>query len=232
MENTDTDVVDAMIDASLPHVAFDGWSEATFRAAMEDSGTDPVVAEMHFPKRGVDLALAFHRRGDRLMTEALQQRDLTSLRIRERIIEAVKIRLEVTGDREVVRRGTTLFSLPQNAPLGAQAIWGTCDAIWTALGDTSRDGNWYTKRATLAGVYSATVLYWLGDDSPDQVDTWAFLDRRIEDVMRIEKMKAKVRENPVLRTVFAGPTWVMSQIKAPSRASEGNVPGAWGNRVD
>ncbi len=229
MENADTAVIEAMIDASLPHVAFDGWSEATFRAAIRDSATDPITAEMHFPRRGVDLALAFHRRGDRLMIEELKRRDLASLRVRERIIEAVKIRLQVTGDRESVRRGTTLFSLPQNAPLGAQAIWGTCDAIWTALGDTSRDGNWYTKRATLAGVYSATVLFWLGDDSPDQSDTWAFLDRRIDDVMRIEKMKAKVRENPLLRTVFAGPTWLMSQVKAPIRPPEVIIPGAWSN---
>lgn len=225
MENSD--VIDTMVDASLPHVAFDGWSEATYLAAVEDSGTDPVVADMLFPRHGVDLALAFHRQGDRLMAEEIARRDFASLRIRERIVEAVKIRLEVTGDREVVRRGTTLFALPQNAPLGARAIWDTCDAIWNALGDPSRDGNWYTKRATLAGVYSSTVLYWLGDDSPGHADTWAFLDRRIEDVMRIEKMKAQVRENPVLRTVFAGPTWLMSQMKAPMRTPDVNVPGAW-----
>lgn len=232
MEIPENTVIDAMVDASLPHVAFDGWSEATYVAALRESGTDPAIAAMYFPKRGVDLALAYHRRGDQLMVAEMKRRDLSSLRIRERITEAVKIRLEVTEDKEVVRRGTTLFALPQNAPLGARAIWETADAIWTALGDLSTDVNWYTKRATLAGVYSATVLFWLGDDSPDHADTWSFLDRRIEDVMRIEKVKAQVRENPFLRTAFAGPTWLMSQIKAPVRTPRMDIPGTWARPGD
>ena len=71
--------------------------------------------------------------------------------------------------------------LPHMAPEGARLIWGTADRIWTALGDTSDDVNWYTKRATLSGVYAAVVLYWLGDDSTDGQATRAFIDRRISD---------------------------------------------------
>ncbi len=104
-----------------------------------------------------------------------------------------------------MRRGTTLFALPQHAADGARAIWGTADAIWTALGDTSRDLNWYTKRATLSGVYASTVLYWLGDDSTGHQATWEFLDRRIDDVMQIEKAKAAFRENPLGKALLAGP---------------------------
>ena len=99
----------------------------------------------------------------------------------------------------MVRR---LFALPINAGEGAKAIWGTCDAIWTALGDTSDDVNWYTKRATLSGVYSSTVLFWLGDDSPDHQATWEFLDRRIENVMQFEKLKASVQKIPLLKPFF------------------------------
>ena len=110
---------------------------------------------------------------------------------------------------------------------GAKAIWGTSDAIWNALGDTSEDVNWYTKRATLSGVYSSTVLYWLGDDSEDNEDTWAFLDRRIENVMQIEKLKAQVNNSPVLSKLVAGPTWLMSHIKAPQRSPQSGLPGRW-----
>ena len=94
-------------------------------------------------------------------------------------------------------------------------------------GDSSDDFNWYTKRATLTGVYSATVLYWLGDESTDSANTWAFLDRRIGDVMQIEKAKAEVKKNPVLRTLFAGPLWAASQIKAPTRVPRTDIPGIW-----
>ena len=108
------------------------------------------------------------------------------------------IRIEIAGEhKEAVRRGTTLFALPHMAAEGAKLIWGTADAIWTALGDTSQDANWYTKRLTLSGVYSAVVLYWLGDDSLDMQATDAFLERRIDNVMQFEKFKAQARQNPV-----------------------------------
>ena len=124
------------------------------------------------------------------------------MRFRDRIAAAVRYRVEAVEDKEAARRGTAFFSLPQNAQAGARAFWETADRIWTALGDTSDDVNWYTKRATLSGVYGATVLYWLGDDSPGHEDTWSFLDRRIEDVMRIEKAKGAVNDNPLLRRGF------------------------------
>jgi hypothetical protein len=80
----------------------------------------------------------------------------------------VKLRLDlVEPHKEAVRRGATLFALPIHAADGARALWETADAIWTALGDTSDDLNWYSKRAILSGVYSSTVLYWLGDQSAE-----------------------------------------------------------------
>ncbi|RBI86311.1 COQ9 family protein [Rhodosalinus halophilus] len=214
---------EALLDAALMHVPFDGWSEAAFRAAVRDTGIDPTLARALFPRGAVDLAVAFHKRGDARMAERLGRADLLGMRTRERIAFAVRVRLEVAGDKEAVRRGVTLFSLPPYAPEGARLIWETADAIWTALGDTDRDFNFYTKRATLAGVYSSTVLYWLGDDTPDSSATWAFLDRRIEDVMRFEKVKA----NPVIKRVFAGPEWVLSRMRAPRARDATDMPGRW-----
>ena len=188
---------DAVLAAALPHVPFDGWSDATLRAAAQDAGVPLALARALFPRGGVDLALAFHRAGDARMVQQIRTADLAALRFRDRIARAVRVRLELVEDRELVRRGATLFALPQHAADGARALWSTADAIWTALGDDRRDLSWWTKRATLSGVYGATVLYWLGDDSPGHAATWDFLDRRIDDVMRIEKAKAALRDNPL-----------------------------------
>lgn len=195
----------AILQAALPHVAFDGWSETTLRAAIADSGVAVGLARALYPRGGLDLALAYHRAGDGAMTERLAAANLATRRYSDRVAFAVRNRLELVDDKELVRRGTTLFALPQNAAEGAKAIWGTADAIWKALGDTSTDFNWYSKRATLSGVYGATVLFWLGDDSPNHSATWAFLDRRIADVMQIEKMKAGIRDNPVIKFAKTGP---------------------------
>ena len=220
-------VTEKLLDAALNHVAFDGWSDATFRAAVSESGVDEAAAKVACPRGAVDLAIAFHKRGDAAMEDRFKREDLSELRYSEKVAAAIRFRLEAVTDKEAVRRGTTLFSLPIYAADGAKLIWGTADKVWTLLGDRSDDFNWYSKRATLSGVYGSTVLFWLGDDSPDHSATWAFLDRRIEDVMRIEKLKSQVRNAPVLGRLMAGPDWLMSQIKAPIRVPDVNLPGSW-----
>jgi ubiquinone biosynthesis protein COQ9 len=225
MTDTSQDLKARLLDAALPHVAFDGWTPATFQAACRDADVSPNEARLACPRGAVDLAVAFHLRGDAEMVVRLKSAQLSDLRFRDRIALAIRLRLEAAEDREAVRRGVTLFALPMHAAEGARLIWGTADAIWTALGDTSDDLNWYTKRATLSGVYSSSVLYWLGDESLGHQDTWAFIDRRIEDVMRIEQLKAQARANPVLSRLMAGPAWLATKVRKPARMPQVDLPG-------
>ena len=224
---TETSVKEHLLDAALIHVAFDGWSDATFDAAVKDAGIEPDAARLSCPRGALDLAIAYHHRGDALMLERLAREDLSGLRYSEKITALVRFRLEAVSDKEAVRRGTTLFALPHLAGDGAKLIWGTADAIWTALGDTSTDSNWYSKRATLSAVYTSSVLFWLGDQSDEHADTWAFLERRIDDVMRFEKVKAQVNASPVLKPLLVGPKWALSFLKAPSATPRNDLPGHW-----
>jgi len=225
MDKTEPDAKTRLLDGALEHVPFGGWSDATFADAVADSGMDMALARSVCPRGAVDLALAYHARGDRAMLERLAATDLSQLKFREKVATAVRLRIQASDDKETVRRGTTLFSLPHYAADGVRAIWGTCGLIWETLGDTSDDVNWYTKRATLSGVYSSTVLFWLGDDSPDHADTWEFLDRRIENVMQFEQLKARVNDSPLLKPLLRGPNWLLSQIKAPVRRDNMDFPG-------
>ncbi|CUH53894.1 COQ9 family protein [Shimia marina] len=223
-----TDIKTRLLEAAEMHVPFDGWSETTFVAAIADTGVDATVARALCPRGAVDLAVAYHKRGDSQMEDALRAAALQDMKIREKITFAVRTRLELCPDREIIRRGSTLFALPQHAATGAQLIWGTSDAIWRAIGDSSRDINWYSKRATLSAVYSATVLYWLGDDSGAQEATWAFLDRRIENVMQFEKTKAQFNKSP-LGKLMAAPLNALSKCRAPEppKGLPGNFENLW-----
>ncbi|MCB1337891.1 MAG: COQ9 family protein [Maritimibacter sp.] len=212
---------DEFLDAAMGHAVFDGWSQATIEATAADLGIGAEGAKRLFPRGAVGLASAYHRRGDAQMVERLRAADLGGMRFRDRTAHAVRLRLEL-ADKELVRRGMALFALPQNAATGARLIWETSDEIWTALGDTSKDYNWYTKRTTLAGVYSSTALYWLGDQSAENADTWAFLDRRIENVMQFEKVKAQVTKNPLVDAMLKGPGAVLDIVRAP-RHSRGDA---------
>ena len=224
------ETVAKLLECIKAHVPFDGWSETAFRAAIAESGIEPTLARAACPRGAVDLALAFHEEGDQAMLARIEATDMNALRFRDRVAAAVRFRLEAVEDRELVRRGTTLFALPQYAPDGAKAIWKTCDRIWTALGDTSEDYNWYTKRATLSGVYGSTVLFWLGDGSERLQASWDFLDRRIDDVMQIEKVKSAVRKNPLLSPLLKGTELVLSGLRAPGAQRMSGLPGTTSSR--
>ncbi|WP_439155816.1 COQ9 family protein [Yoonia sp.] len=216
-----------LLDAILPHVTFDGWSPDAFHAAVADVDMNPAHARTLCPRGAVDLAVAYHERGDRVMVDAIKAADMSDMRFRDKVAHAIRLRISAIDDKEAVRRGTALFALPHMAADGTKLIWGTADAIWDTLGDTSMDVNWYTKRLTLSGVYASVVLYWLGDDSLDGQATDAFIDRRIDDVMQFEKVKAQVRDNPLLKPVTGPLGRLMSGIRAPARMPPVDLPGMW-----
>jgi ubiquinone biosynthesis protein COQ9 len=216
-----------LLDAIVPHVAFDGWSPAAFHAAVADTGIDPARARTLCPRGAVDLAVAFHQAGDAAMVDALAKADLSGMRFRDKVAHAIRLRIAAIPDKEAVRRGTALFALPHMAADGAKLLWGTADAIWTALGDPSDDVNWYTKRMTLSGVYASVVLYWLGDDSLNGQATDGFIDRRIDDVMQVEKVKARLRDNPLTKPFANALGQMMAGIRAPRRDVDPDLPGIW-----
>jgi ubiquinone biosynthesis protein COQ9 len=224
-DSASEDIIARLREAALAHVPFDGWSAETFAAAVRDAGVDPALARALCPRGAVDLAVSAHHAGDAALAARAEEVDLSALRYSEKVAELIWQRIQLAGDAEVVRRATTLFALPQHAAEGAGLIWGTADTIWRALGDSSDDVNWYTKRMTLSAVYGSCVLFWLGDTSDDHADTRAFIDRRIADVMRFEKIKADLRGNALLKPFLALPERMLAQVRAPSRRG---APGRFG----
>jgi len=215
-----------LLDAIVPHVAFDGWSDGASRAAVADCDMSLDEARAACPRGALDLAMLFHTTGDVAMVAAIKAADLSDMRFRDKVAHAVRLRLDAVDDKEAVRKGTVLFALPHMAPEGSKLIWGTADAIWTALGDTSEDVNWYTKRATLSAVYGSVVLYWLGDESDGTQATTDFIDRRIDNVMQFESFKAALNTNPLTKPFANALGQLTSRIKAPA-AARNDVPGSW-----
>ena len=184
----------AILRAVLPSVPFDGWSHKAMRRATAVAGYDTHVLVRAFPGGPAELVAFFSSDCDRQMLERLQAQDLAGMRIRERIATTVRVRLDLMAPhREAVRRALSLQLLPGHAWQALMGLYRTVDAMWWAAGDQATDFNHYTKRALLAGVYTATLMHWLNDDSDREADSWRFLDRRIEDVMRIQSMRGRLK---------------------------------------
>ena len=227
MSATELPLKERLLDAILPHVAFDGWSETALAAATEDLGISNEELRAACPRGAIELAVAYHRRGDAAMVARLEEADLSEMRFRDKVAEALKIRVGAMDNREAVRRASTFFALPTNAGDGAKLVWETADHVWNALGDTSQDVNWYSKRATLSGVWASTVLFWLGDESEGATETLSFIDRRIDDVMQFEKVKAQMRKNPVTKPLMAALGSLARNVRAPVSSRFDDLPGRW-----
>jgi ubiquinone biosynthesis protein COQ9 len=191
-----SDVKNQILDAALPAIVFDGWTLATLEKAAQSHGLNAFDVKRVFPNGVADAIAHFSARADAQMLEALAaEYDLPKMKIRERIATCVMVRLRANNQyREAVRRALGYYAMPWNAPAGLQTLYATVDAMWRAAGDTSTDYNFYSKRALLAGVFTSTVHVWLDDATDELSETEAFLRRRIENVMEIEKLKAKARD--------------------------------------
>ena len=182
-----------LIAAMLPNVPFDGWTALARDAAADAQGIDRDIAAMALPDVAT-MADAFTARADVLMAEAMAAAGAAQMKVRDRIKFALRTRFEQAGeDREAVRSALAMMMQPANAGLAARTLWRTADAMWRAAGDTATDFNHYSKRAILGTVYSASLLYWLDDDSEGHAATWDFIDRRIDGIMAFEKSKARVK---------------------------------------
>jgi ubiquinone biosynthesis protein COQ9 len=184
---------DRLLEAALVHVPFDGWSRRSLSAGAADLGLDAGLARRLFPRAGDDLLVHVERWADRLMLA--RAGDLDGLRVRDRIAALVRARLEVLGPhREAMRRAVAARVLPSNGFAACGSLWRTVDLMWSAAGDDARDASYYTKRSLLAAVQTSTFLFWLDDRSEDFRDSWAFLERRIDNVMQIGRLRGGFEE--------------------------------------
>ena len=172
------------------NAVFDGWTQAAVDTAADQLGIDRAQARLAVPKDQASKIDLYIRGVDRALEEWFTPERLENLKIREKIRTIVWKRLEIMEPaREAVRRALSILAMPQNVPTALKTGWRTADVMWRIAGDTSTDYNHYTKRLMLGGVYASTLLVWLDDQTQGYAETAGFLDRRIDDVMQIEKLK-------------------------------------------
>jgi ubiquinone biosynthesis protein COQ9 len=197
--NTDAALKQAVLDAALARAATEGFTGDLLAAAAEDAGVSTAEIARLFPEAVLSL-LEFYSLGvDAEMEKRLRDIGLAAMPVRQRISTAVKTRLAILkSNKDAVRRAAAYLSLPPNLPLAARLVYRTVDCMWRAAGDCSTDFNFYTKRGILAGVYTSTLLRWFSDASPGERETEAFLTARIENVLQVEKLKARMHREAIL----------------------------------
>lgn len=201
--------------AAGENAVFDGWTKSAVDSAAQQLGVDPVQARLAMPKTQAAMIELYIQEVDRALEAWFTPKRLAGMKIREKIRSLVWHRLEIMGPaREAVRRALAILAMPQNLPLALRISWRTADQMWRIAGDTSTDFNHYTKRMTLGAVYASTLLVWLDDQSEGWSATAAFLDRRIDNVMQFEKLKAEWRGSSDRRL---SPSRFFGRLRYPPR---------------
>ncbi|WP_438728821.1 COQ9 family protein [Parasphingorhabdus sp. DH2-15] len=192
-EDYTVDEVRTWLPPFIAHeAAFDGWSDEALTNAANGQGIDPAIARLAFPDGAIDMVDQWILHIDAKMQRDFSEDKLSTMKIRSKITELVWYRFtSVKQEKEALRRAIAILALPVNLKRAGKISWRTADLIWRMAGDTATDYNHYTKRTILTGVYSSTLMHFLDDDSEDHAETRAFLERRIENVMQFEKVKAK-----------------------------------------
>ncbi|HXO02635.1 MAG TPA: COQ9 family protein [Stellaceae bacterium] len=186
---------DRVIEAMLPDIAFDGWTRAALRVAARELAMPFEEATALFSRGAPDLVAGFSRWADRRMLDWYEAAPPEAAGTAARVKRALDLRFEVVAPwREAVRRALSVLALPPHAALGLRLVYETVDGIWYAAGDAATDFSFYTKRATLAGVYTGALMYWLEDRSEDFAETRAFIDRRLADVARLGEARERLDE--------------------------------------
>lgn len=205
----------ALAPAIADAAVFDGWGDEAIAAAAIQYGVKPEVARLAYPGGAMDMIAAWAGSVDAAMERALPAERIANLPIRERIRKLVGFRLEaVAQQREALRRALAIMAMPHNAPRALRLGWASADKMWRLAGDTASDYNHYTKRAILGSIYAATLAVFAHDESEGQAETQAFLDRRIEGVMKFEKAKARLLKGDDARF---SPARFLGRLRYPAR---------------
>jgi ubiquinone biosynthesis protein COQ9 len=197
------------------HAAFDGWTERAIAMAAAELGVPAERGRIAFPAGPVQMIDAWFDWVDRDMLTAFPAERIDAMKIRERISALISHRLEtLRPHKEALRRALAVLAMPQNALAAGRLAWRSADRIWRVAGDTATDYNHYTKRTILIGVYGSTTLVFLDDESEDMAVTRAFLARRIDDVMRFEKAKARITGGSTYRPSLSR---FLGRLRYPAR---------------
>jgi ubiquinone biosynthesis protein COQ9 len=202
------EIRDALAPRLASHAAFDGWTDSAVAAAAQELGVDADIAALAFRGGAMVLIDAWIGAVDAEMARRLPPEKLNAMKIRARITALVATRLEIAApDKEGQRRALAIMAMPQNLVGATRIGWRSADRMWRMAGDIATDFNHYTKRATLSAVYASTLAVFVNDESENFAETRAFLDRRIDNVMQFEKVKAQStarRENLPSLSRFIG----------------------------
>ena len=190
-----------ILNKVIEHTPYTGWSLETLKVSLGEIGILNSL-DSFFPGGIKDISRLYFDIADKKLEYDVENIDLENKSVRDRISYLLNLRLDFfSNNKQVIKQiiGSDFFNGFSLAPISR--INDSVDLMWRLAGDKSVDYNFYTKRILLGGIYISSVLFWLDSENREEVSK--FIDRRIANVMKIEKNKKKFssffKKNKILK---------------------------------
>ena len=202
-----------LVRAMLTHVPFDGWTWEAMEQGSIDIGFEKqktsslrikIFKDLY--KNGpIDFIDIFSEIIDLKVIENYNLIKTKPERVPEKIKKIIMIRLHLCQKyKEAIRSSISITAIPVNASISLKILYRTCNSMWRIAGDKSTDFSFYTRRISLAAVYTSTLLFWLNDNSNDNIETEFFLDRRLKGINKISRLKKPLSDVKKFTNNFNG----------------------------
>jgi len=226
---SDEEIRRAILDAALAHVHARGFSIPALTQGAKDCGFES-TAVLHgmFDNGGMAVLDHLCRSQTAAMVEEVSKLPLHDMTALERVQCAMKSRLEMNKPYlDIWASAMALGASPEHLATTHAHIAHTVDCMWEIAGVNSDEATTYTKKVALGAVYVSTELFMLSDQSLEHEHTWAFMDRRLNDLLNLQGLPLELASKATVGLAVLGKALQsLSPLTAAAAASAGSPQAA------
>jgi ubiquinone biosynthesis protein COQ9 len=187
-----------IISKFIELLQFEGWSNNTLEKAAKECGFDSGYLSIIYPGGISEFTNEFITECNDAALKVALDDNFAKLRTTQKVEEIIYRRIgtyhNVLGSIDNVRKFVGYCGNPVNVPGSLRNIYSFSSDVWYLLGDKSTDFNYYTKRISLSAIYTKCMLYSLSDKSDNLTQTKKYIQKSIDGLMKINKLKQKVND--------------------------------------
>ena len=188
--------------ASKKIIVEHGWSENIFQklTLQKISKSDLLLL---FPNGYIDLLDFALKEINIILTKNINKINIINFSTSKRIKKILITRLEILNKEKAFYKKTfNHLLLPQNVKILKKNLYKSIDEMWYLAGDNSTDFNFYTKRITLAAIYSSALFVFYNKNIKDAEINIEKNLKRISKIPKIKERFSFIKDN--IPFVFRG----------------------------
>ena len=169
-------------------VVNDGWSKNLLKKLLSNNVKSSDLT-YYFPNGYIDLLELSLDELNKSLEKKINKTNIINFPISKRIKKILLLRLEILNEeKRYFKKTFNHLVLPQNAKIMKKNLYKSVDNMWYLAGDNSTDFSFYTKRLTLAAIYTNALFIFYNKDIEQATIN---IDNNLKRISNIPKFKER-----------------------------------------